>query len=614
MHSKKVIAFLILLCIATESLAGEKFMPLSEIKPGMRGIAKTVFTGTKIEEFELEILDIIPNFRAKRSLILAKLLGDKIEKTGVVAGMSGSPVYIDGKLVGALSYRMGIFLKEPITGITPIEEMLEIFDREKYRNQELASIQSYDSKYLEMAIGVRETNWENFIPPKFPILKSVHTSASSISPLELPLIFSGFENSIVELSSQIFNGLGFKILQSGGTLSTNDEDNSSQLEPGDAVSVVIVDGDFGLQATGTVTYRDGDKILGLGHPFFNSGAVGLPMGRAKILTTLSSLMASTKLAAQTEIVGTIHQDRATGIMGVSGEAPKIIPVRMTFNSEIQEPVEFNFRVAQDRSIHSLTPLVLRIVLSNALESARLSTGNQTLRLNGRIVLKGHQDIQLQNYYAGSLPGSLVTDAIEATGEISAILGSLLSNNFELPEIESIDLNFTSLPQKSLATVQRIEIDKSVVKPGDKIDITVTLKEYQGSEHRIHHTLDIPDEITSKRIAIFTGSGSALTRVEFRNAPQKFSPKNFHQLVELLKKRRKNNFLFFQIRHSNKGVLIEGEELPSLPPSIRTVMNSQKTSGNVLSLRDRILIEDSVQVNYSISGGRTVWLRVESKDE
>ncbi|MFQ5864682.1 MAG: SpoIVB peptidase S55 domain-containing protein [bacterium] len=614
MMFRKVITIFVFLYFAAESFAGDKIMPLSEIQPGMRGVAKTVFAGNKIEEFDLEILDIIPNFRAKRSLILAKLIGDKVEKTGVVAGMSGSPVYIDGKLIGALSYRMGIFLKDPIAGITPIEEMLEITEREKYRSQELASNRGFDSKYLEMAVGVRETAWENFIPAKFQKLKSIHTNASGISPLKLPLIFSGFENSIMELSAQIFDGLGFEMLQSGGTISTTKEKNYDQLQPGSAFSLVIVEGDFGIQATGTVTYTDGDRVLGMGHPVFDSGAVGLPMGRAKIVTTVSSLMASTKISAHTDIVGTLHQDRTTGVLGVSGEMPKLIPVRMNLNSEFQEPVDFNFRLAEDRSIHSLTPLIFRIVLFNAIESARLSSGDQTLLLEGQIKLRGKQNILLQNFFAGGLPSTLVTDALEATGEISAILGSLLSNNFELPKIESINLNFTSLHKKNLATVQRVEIDKSVVKPGDEITLAVTLKEYQGQEQRIRHSLRIPNDVTSKRISVFAGSGSALTQVEYRSAPQKFRPNSFNQLLELLKKRRKNNFLFFQIRLRDKGVLIKGEELPSLPPSIRAVMNSQKSSGNVISLRDRTLIEDSIQVNYSISGGRTVWLNVEPKDE
>ncbi len=614
MYSKNIIKILILLLFANVGIAGENIMPVNQIKPGMRGFGKTIFSGMEIEEFQFEVIEIIKNFRAKRDLILVKLVGEKVEKTGVVAGMSGSPVYIDGKLIGALAYSMGIFMKDPIAGITPIEQMLEIFDNENVREEELALNRGFNAQYLEMAIGVRELKMGNFIPPQFQKIKNQKTGSAGIFPLAIPLLFSGFENSVIESYSEIFSGLGFKVLNVGGTFSTEPEEGLSVLEPGDAFSVVIVDGDLGLQATGTVTYCDGEKILGMGHPFLNSGAVGLPLGKAKILTTLSSLMASTKMASLTEIIGTVHQDRSTGIMGVRGEEPEMIPFRINVRSRVRPNTEFNFRIAEDRSIYSITPFIFQIVLTNALESARLSVPNQTLQLEGAIQLKGQKSIILQNYFAGGVPSSFLTDAAQAVGEISSILGALLSNNFELPEIESVELNFTAHPKKYLASIQGIEVDKSVVKPGEKINILVDIKEYQGERHRIQQTLKIPDDIDSNRILLFAGSGSRLTQIEYRTSPQEFRPKTFNQLVDLLESRRKNNYLFFQIRERNNGVIVEGEKFPSLPPSILSVMNSQKSSGNVQSLRYRVLSEEKAEVEYSISGGRTIWLKVEPKDE
>ncbi|RMD95145.1 MAG: hypothetical protein D6813_00910 [Calditrichaeota bacterium] len=611
---KNILYIFTLLFLTTPLWSGDPIMPLREIKPGMRGVAKTVFAGNKIEEFQVEILDIIPNFRAKKDLILVKLLGDNVRKTGVVAGMSGSPVYIDGKLIGALSYRMGIFLKEPIAGVTPIEQMLDIFEREKVRDQELAAARGFNPAFVEMAVGVRELSWENFIPPPWQKLKTIRTENVNMTPLEIPLLLSGFESSAFELCNRLFSGLGFKVLQSGGTTGQASDEDAVDLEPGSAFSVVIVDGDFGLQATGTVTYRDGNKILGMGHPVFDTGAVQFPMGQAKILTTISSLMASTKMAALTKIVGTLHQDRTTGLLGFSGERPQMIPIKMSYRSEFQPVNEFHFRVAEDKSLYTFTPFILRLVLGNALESARLSAGDQTLIVKGKIALKNHEDIEIENLYAGGPPETLLSDALEATGDIAAIVGSLLSNDFEAPSIESISLNFTSLPKKSRATVQQIEVDKLVVKPGDEITVTVTLQEFQGDKHKIQHNLVIPENIDDRSITIYAGSGAFLTRYEFRKSPQKFRPQNFQQLLDLLRKRRKNNRIFFQIRKRDKGVLIEGEELPSLPPSILSVMNSQRSSGNVSSLIDRKILEDSVPVNFAVSGGKIMRIRVEPKEE
>ncbi len=586
-------------------------MPVSEIEPGMRGIGKTVFAGDKIEEFDFEVLDILPNFRSKQDLILVKLDGEKVEHTNVVAGMSGSPMYIDGKLVGALSYRMGVFLKDPIAGITPIRQMLDILDHEKTREAELAFNRGFNADYLDMAVGVKPATFAALTPPAVRATQSAAAVQPQIRALEVPLLFSGFEETALRSASELFSGAGFKVY-SGGSVSSVASSESTPLKPGDPYAVVLVDGDLGLQATGTVTYTDNGRILGMGHPFFNFGAVGLPMGKAKIVTTISSLMASTKLSALTEVVGTVHQDRTSGVMGVEGEIPRMIPVSLNVKSSFGEVNEFRFRVAEDRSLYSLTPLILGVVISNALESARMSVGNQTLKLDGAIRLKGHDPIPLQNFYAGSTPSGFQTDAVQATGAVAATLGSILSNNFENPDIESIELNFEALPRKQLAIIQRIEVDKTVVRPGMKVRLVAYVKEYQGAAHKVSHSLVLPATLDARKISIYVGSGATLTRLEARTTPQRFRPKNFEQLVELLNEQRKNNYVFFQVRQPDRGVLVDGRELPGLPPSVLSVIRQQKSSGTNTNLRDRVLVEESVQTQYAVTGGRNVWLRVEHK--
>jgi len=556
------------------------------------------------------VLEIIPNFKPKRNVILVKLIGDKVEKTGVAFGMSGSPMYIDGKLIGALAYMMSIFAKEPIAGITPAGEMLEIFHQEKVRSEELAANRGYNSDFLEMAVGTMPISWEKFVPPYLKNQNTEISYASGLKPLTTPLVFSGFSPSVLEFSTNIFSGKNFEVVQGGGSTMLQKESDFGGFEPGGAYSVVLVDGDLGLHATGTVTLIDEQKVLGMGHPFFNAGAVALPMGEAKILTTLSSYMSSTKMAALTGIAGTVHQDRTTGVMGVRGEAPDMMPFQLTFNSEFQEPVEFVFSLAKDRSLHSITPLISNLVLMSALESARLSLGSQTLKLDGRINLKDADSIPLENYYAGSISSNFITDAVEASSEISAILGALLSNNFELPEIESVDLNFEALHKKHVASVEAIEVNKTVVRPGEEVVLTVTVREYQGAAHKIRHVLKVPEGIEARRIGIFAGSGSLLTQLERRIHPKKFDPNSFHHLLEILNSRRRNNFVFFQMRLRDQGLLVDGKELPSLPPSVYSVMDSQRFTGSASRLRDRVLVEDKVEVEYSVTGGKTLWLNVE----
>lgn len=604
---KNTIFAAILLFLLSENLVGQDIIPVNEIEPGMRGFGKTVFTGSKIEQFEFEVIDIMPNFKAKRDLILVKLIGEKVEYTGVVAGMSGSPMYIDGKLIGALSYRFGLFQKDPIAGVTPVEQMFEIFGHEKVRQEELASNRGFNPLYFETAVGAREFKLENFIPLALRKSKA-QKGISALVPLQIPLIFSGFEETVLDLAFELFRAPGLAV-QSGGASSSTEGFDIGPLEPGSAYSVVIVDGDIGIHATGTVTFRDEKRVVGMGHPVFYSGAVDLPMAKVKILTTLSSLMASTKMSSLTEIIGTIHQDRTTGVMGVTGEEPKMIPIELRFKPAFQDEIEYKFRIAEDRSLHSITPLIFSIVIANSLESARMSFSKQTLKVDGRINLKDHKPILIQNFYAGKTSRGSINDAIEATGEISAILGALLSNNFEPPKIESVQLDFIALHKRQLANVERIEVDRTFVKPGDTIELSVYLQEFQGEQHRIKHNLTIPEDISAKRIAIYAGGGATLSQLEFRSSPQRFKPKNFNHLLSLLNNRRKNNYLFFQIRLRAQGVLVEGKQLPGLPPSILTVMNSQKSTGNIVNLRDRTLLEENVEVNFSVSGGRTIWLNV-----
>ncbi len=604
-----VLCFVILLLVAG-SLAGENTMPVSEIEPGMRGVGKTVFAGNDIETFEFEVLDILPNFRSKRDLILVKLIGEQVSHTNVVAGMSGSPMYIDGKLIGALAYRMGLFLKEPIAGITPIAQMLEILEREKVRKQELALNRGTNWDYVDMAVGAAAPSLEKLIPERLKQRRAERQS--DIAPLETPLLFSGFEPGALELAEKIFSHHGFEVQHGGGSSISTEATNAKPFEPGAAYSVVVVDGDLGLQATGTVTYVDGEQVIGMGHPFMNGGAVGLPMGHAKILTTISSYMASTKLSAMTQIVGTVHQDRSTGVMGVNGEEPRMLPFRLSLTSPVMERVEFNFRIAEDRSLHSLTPLIFSIVLTNALESARLTSSGQTLKLDGKVNLKGYDPILLDNYYAGGAPASFTTDATEAASEIAAIIGALLSNTYEQPEIESIELHFESLPKRRIASVEKVVVDRTTVEPGDAVTVTAYVKEYQGEQHKYSQILTIPAHLQGRRINIFAGSGDTLTRLETRSAPHKYRPQSFEHLMNLLKNRKRNNLVFFQVRLPDLGVTWEGSELPGLPPSILSIMRSQKASGALAAVRDRVVAEDQVETNYSVSGGKTVWLKVEQK--
>jgi hypothetical protein len=584
-------------------LASEKIMSLEQVKPGMKGIAKTVFSGTQIEEFGVEVLDIIRNFYPQKDVILVRLIGKKVEETGVVSGMSGSPVYIEGKLVGALAYRFGIFQKEPIAGVTPIEDMLEVMNKEGVRHQEIAFKKGMNPLFLEAALGAESLDRIS-IGADF-----LNDDKGSLNLIRTPLVFSGFLGEVIQRFSGSFQDLGFVAFQGGG--STKKGQDISML-PGAALSAIIVDGDMGIEATGTLTWCKGDKILAFGHRLFNTGPVNIPMGRAKILTTLSSLMASNKLPLVTEVVGSIRQDRTTGLFGILGKEATMIPVKLSYQSPIQEEREFNFRVVEEKTLNSITPLFLRVALINALESARLAGGEYSLRLEGNISLRDYSNITLKNLYPGSQAfGSFSSgsDILEATSDVTAVIASLLVNNFQVPDIEEIELRFTSLPGRKRAEIQSIWYDKTIVKPGEEVSLIIFLKPYQGEEIKIFHKVKVPEKIASTQLTILVGSGKTITQLEQRICPRKFQPENFQQLVKLLNQRRRNDLLFIQVRVREEGALVKGEELPSLPPSILAVMDSKKTSGSYSSLKEKLLEEQQIPLEYALSGGKTIRLKI-----
>ncbi|MDZ7261750.1 MAG: hypothetical protein ONB05_06565, partial [candidate division KSB1 bacterium] len=559
----KLVCFWLLLTssIKVPLANAQEILPLNEVKPGMQGLCKTVFEGTRIEDFGIEVLEIIKNFYPQKDVILVRLTGPIVEKTGVVSGMSGSPVYIDGKLVGALAYRVGSFQKEPIAGVTPIEQMMEIVSKEKVRQQEMSLKLGGSLFPVELALGLHKNGLEEFFLQSLRLKKLVTTS---LSPIQTPLVFSGFQGKVIQRFAGFFEELGFIPLQGGYSAEEPSQTTEPGLVPGAPVSGVLIDGDMSLSGTGTITYRDKNQILAFGHSFFDSGPVKLPMAEAKILTTMSSLMSSYKISQITQVVGSIHQDRTTGILGIIGEPPVMIPVTVRYHSPFQETQTFRFRVAEEKSLNSYTPLFLWLALLNAVESARLAEGEYSLNLKGTIQLKDHKAIILDNFFAGST--SATDDVTQATGEVAAVIASLLMNNFKIPKIENIELDFHCQPGKKLAEIEGVWYDKSEVKPGESLNLVIFIRPFQGKIQKIAQKVKIPSQLSSGWLTLWVGSAEYMMNLEKSLTPMKFQPQDFSQLIQLLNTKKKNHILFLQLRKPDKGAIIQGQELPSLPPS------------------------------------------------
>jgi hypothetical protein len=604
----KKIILVLLFCSVSWLHGAVEIIPLNDVKPGMRGKGYTVFEGDRIEQFDVEVINIVHNFMPKRDLVIVRLLGEKVNHTGVVAGMSGSPIYIGDKLMGALAYSLGIFMKEPIAGITPIEEMLEIFNREKVRDQELIAASNNTPSYV--ADYLQSQHLEKF--DLFAQLQHLkNPQLQDFKPIAIPFVFSGFHPSILEKFSSHFEQLNFIPLP-GGKIEPYESEARQTIEPGAAIAGSIISGDFDISAVGTVTLRDQNKILAFGHPFFNNGPVNIPMAEAKVITTLSSLYSSNKYAVATNIIGNIRQDRSTGIMGIIGEIPPTIPVHVRINSPLSQEKTFKFMVANDRSSYNIVPVFLWMTLINALESARMGMGDYAIKLTGRIDLENAADVILDDFYSGAAnPNSIGAgqDISAAAVDIVMTLSALLLNNFETAKINKIDLTFHAQPGRKLAIIEKIFYDKQIIAPGDSLMIIASVRPYQGKVFEVKKRIRIPQNLPEKNIIIAIGGRPEVAAWEVQAGIGRFTPENFKELVDLLNRRRKNTDVIIQLRSADKGAILHGQEYPSLPPSIFQILADKKTQKTYDSMNEKILDEWSIPVNFEIFGGRKFNLTV-----
>jgi hypothetical protein len=578
-------------------LIAQDFMPLAEVKPGMIGVGRTVFRGDRPEEFSIEVVDIMRNFYPKRNLILIRLKDGKAEHTGVAAGMSGSPIYLNGKMIGALSYSIGIFLREHLAGVTPIEEMLEIFNREETRDRELAAfVPPAPNKFLDMALGLAEVSWENFLPQD--LLQRRAALIGAIRPLDLPLAFGGMKPQLVEQAANLLKPAGFQVISGGSSppraeAAGFDAESAALLQPGAAIGAVLMTGDADVEAIGTVTYRQDNRVLAFGHPFFDSGPVEMPISLAKILLIVPSDYASFKMGESASLVGTLRQDRTTGIYGVIGAPPSLTPMTVRYTDEAGKTSPFEFRFTEERTINTLMPLIMRFVLVNALESGRLATGENSLQLTGSIQLQSGRKINLDDFYPGFTPVGgfgFVSGILKSTGEVASTAGAIMANNFQPAKLSRVDLHFTSVPGRRSASIEQVWIDRGEVEPGDTVTVFARLKAFQGPEKLLRQKLAIPKNAEGRFLTINVGGGNEMTQLEARSAPGRFVARSFPQLLSILQERRRNDFLYYQLRQPDQGLIIEGEQLSSLPPSIYSILQSQNLKGNSSFARDQVLAE------------------------
>ncbi|RPJ51299.1 MAG: hypothetical protein EHM23_34320, partial [Acidobacteria bacterium] len=550
------------------------FFPLEQVKPGLKGYGKTIFEGSQVERFEFEVLGVLKNVGPKQDMILARLTGEKVDRTGVFAGMSGSPVYIDDKLVGAVAAAFP-FSKEPIAGITPIQQMVDIF-KERPANSAPTTVKADPRQWL------KPVDMAQLLPPGLAASGSAgnEPSASSLRQIATPLNLSGFSAAVIAHFTPQFRALGLEPVSGIGGMAADPGDDG-RLEPGSTVAVQLVRGDMDVSATGTVTHVSGNNVYAFGHPFLSIGYTDLPMSKASVITVIPTLMVSMKVAATTHSVGTIKQDRATGVMGIAGEKSHMIPVHLRLKTSRHEVKELNYEVVNDTF---LTPFLMAFTVQNGIVSSERAIGGQTLQIKCSITVKDQPEILFENSVS-DLASSTAFAAIAAASPVHFLLNS----GFENLVMEKIDLEINAVEQTSEALLEKVWQDKLEARPGEEVNITVFLRKPNGEMIAEKYPVKIPEDIPPGPLKMMIGDGTSFEKSD-AESEMEFVPTNLQQLVRAINNLKKNDRLYIRLYRDQPGALIGGEALPDLPPSLLALYKSEKTSGDVKTINKVIYVE------------------------
>lgn len=576
-----------LLILLPTSLWAQEFIPLAEVQPGMRGVGKTVFEGTNIEEFDLVVLDVLKNFNAQKDLILVRLEGPRIEHTGWAAGMSGSPIYLEGRLAGALAYGFGAFPKDAIGGVTPIEQMLEV---------ERAGGPSRPQPQSSLSLSPAPLELADLLPDLVRLWEGKEQGHPH--PIETPLTASGLDPKAAAQLRRLMEPLGMMVVPGGGV---DEQGPAFPLVPGAPVAGVLMKGDIGLAGIGTVTHREGDRILAFGHPFLFTGEARMPMAEAYISTTLASLAGSFKLGRATRTVGTIQADYLTGIAGQIGQAPDLLTVTVRVSHQNGQG-EFSYDIIREPNLPGLTATLSLIGLLSSLESSLATNRAQTYTL--RALLRTDQGIlKLENRFSG--PGAVLEAARFLSPAVSAILG----NPFSPMSLDGLEVEVEAVPGRRTASLTRVWVEGDRLRPGDTLHLALFLDPYDGPPIRKDLSVIIPPHLPQGDLVLVVGGGSFITQWEQQTNPPLYQPRSLPHLLRLLERIRRDDTVYVYVTRPGGGAIVEGAELPSLPPSVLGVLGSPRTTGESQLLRSLPVLEEAIQTEYVITGGEEIRLTI-----
>jgi hypothetical protein len=611
---------------------GAQVFPLAEVRRGLHGVAYTVFEGVTPEPMTVEILGVLKDaIGPGQDMILARLGGEKAEYTGVVAGMSGSPVYVDGRLVGAISYRIGEFSKEPICGITPIEQMLEVRDGAASQMQ---------------VAGVRGQQQEQRPNAGVPPLRSAPVGMTDsegvqsvggngeVQPIETALVFGGFSQDAVARFGERFRAMGMTPVAGLGGAAAAGTKQPEPLVPGSAVSAVLVRGDLSISGTCTVTYVDPTQLLACGHPITQFGPVEMPMTKAEVVATLASPLNAFKIINTTETVGSFTEDRASAILGRFGLDARMIPVSVEVvpeatgaNSPIKQvsmekqgPVPtssgklggMHFEVLNNRE---LTPSAMLVSVYQSLSGTNEAANEMSYRMTGELTLKGLPPVRLEGMMA---PSEAQSGAISAALFVNDRFSRLYQNSEEQPQVTGLQLRMEAIPARRTAVLEGARLGQTEVRAGDTVEVEATLNPYQAEAKVVRLQVKLPDSLTPGPLRIVVSDGATLDRMtgvgaagtgvlQMAGAGQ--HPLSLADAVAKMNRMHANDRIYVTLLDHTAQAELDAESLPAVPLSMANVLEPLKASQQMQLTGESAVEAGSIATGYAVTGAQVLTLNV-----
>lgn len=584
---KKIIIVLILML--SFSLFSQEIMKVAEVKEGMTGIGKTIFKGTKIETFDFKVLGVLRDTLAPgKDMIFVEMFSPELTDTGVIAGMSGSPLYIDGKVIGAVAFGFN-FAKKPIAGVTPIEDIIATSEYNKplyevditgikieFDEENIKKISDFIQKEL-----VRRTNLSPF---------------KDMSQIKLIPSSRGLSRPALSYFAPLFSpSNNYNLSQEIGKEPLKKE--LFEISPADMVAIPLVRGDFEFSASGTVTYVDGKNVYLFGHPFFNLGPVDFPLHKAEIITIFPSYQSSFKLAATKHMIGTVVQDRFSAVQGELGKAPYMIPLKVFLKNRNKK---FDIEMV-DHPL--LTPTLSLISLTSIFSSEYHDFGFRSIKVNGKIFIENERNIIINDLFTG------VNAVNEFGGLVMAINFFVMNNKEKRVKLQKMDFEISGSEDTRKTTIENVILEKNAYKPGELINISIHLKNERGMRQEESATIKAPNLSPGTVFYLMVADRAEINNFETKNVKNPYFPETLNPLIRAINNLRKNNRVYIRLMTETQGLYIKGHEYSDLPLSLRNVFDFNTRSNIQSKIKFSTITEYQMEVPAVVEGNKLFKLKI-----